>query len=192
MGIREKQKQQTYQKILEAIQDLVNEKDYEAITIREIAQRAGISVGAYYKHFKSKDDIIFNQIHKSYLNTQETIVPQLNKKTGIENLEIYLDRQYEILGEIEIPWLREVFRIYLYHKVDEILDQNSVNYKVILNILEQGQNDGSIRNDVYKEELAWSTLKCIIANFYSFCMQNGNFDLKKVMKKEVFDLVKTK
>ena len=192
MGIREEQKQQTYQKILEAIQDLVNEKDYEAITIREIAQRAGISVGAYYKHFKSKDDIIFNQIHKSYLNTQETIVPQLNKKTGIENLEIYLDRQYEILGEIEIPWLREVFRIYLYHKVDEILDQNSVNYKVILNILEQGQNDGSIRNDVYKEELAWSTLKCIIANFYSFCMQNGNFDLKKVMKKEVFDLVKTK
>ena len=192
MGIREKQKQQTYQKILEAIQDLVNEKDYEAITIREIAQRAGISVGAYYKHFKSKDDIIFNQIHKSYLNTQETIVPQLNKKTGIENLEIYLDRQYEILGEIEIPWLREVFRIYLYHKVDEILDQNSVNYKVILNILEQGQNDGSIRNDVYKEELAWSTLKCIIANFYSFCMQNGNFDLNKVMKKEVFDLVKAK
>ena len=192
MGIREEQKQQTYQKILEAIQDLVNEKDYEAITIREIAQRAGISVGAYYKHFKSKDDIIFNQIHKSYLNTQETIVPQLNKKTGIENLEIYLDRQYEILGEIEIPWLREVFRIYLYHKVDEILDQNSVNYKVILNILEQGQNDGSIRNDVYKEELAWSTLKCIIANFYSFCMQDGNFDLKNVMKREVFDLVKTK
>ncbi len=192
MGIREEQKQQTYQKILEAIQDLVNEKDYEAITIREIAQRAGISVGAYYKHFKSKDDIIFNQIHKSYFNTQETIVPQLNKKTGIENLEIYLDRQYEILGEIEIPWLREVFRIYLYHKVDEILDQNSVNYKVILNILEQGQNDGSIRNDVYKEELAWSTLKCIIANFYSFCMQNGNFDLNKVMKKEVFDLVKAK
>lgn len=192
MRVREEQKQQTYQKILEAIQKLVNDKDYESITIREIAKHAGISVGAYYKHFKSKDDIIYNQIHKSYLKTQETIVPQLNKKTGIENLEIYLDKQYEILGEIEIPWLREVFRVYLYHKVDEILDQNSINYTVILNIIEQGQKDGSIRHDLIKEELAWSTLKCIIANFYSYCMQNGNFDLKKVMKKEVVALVRAK
>lgn len=192
MGIREEQKQQTYQKILEAIQELVNEKDYEAITIREIAQHAGISVGTYYKHFKSKDDIIFNQIHKSYLKTQETIAPQLNKKTGIENLEIYLEKQYDILGEIEIPWLREVFRVYLYHKVDEILDQNNVNYQVILDIIEQGQKDGSIRQDVIKEELAWSALKCITANFYSYCMQDGNFDLKKVMKKEAIDLVRAK
>ena len=31
-----------------------------------------------------------------------------------------------------------------------------------------------------------------ITYFYSYCMQNGNFELKKVMKKEVISLVRAK
>lgn len=192
MGIREDKKQQTNQKILKAVRELVNEKNYDSITIREIAARAGISIGAYYKHFNSKDDIIFQQMDKSYLNTAQEIAPHLNKKSAIENINYYLERQYEILGEIEIPWLREVFRIYLYHKIDEILDKKSINYQVIFNIVQQGQKDGTIRQDITDESLAWMVLKSIIANFYCYCMQEGDFDLLTVMKQEVYDLVKGK
>lgn len=31
-----------------------------------------------------------------------------------------------------------------------------------------------------------------ITNFYSYCMRNGNFDLKEVIKKEVITLVRAK
>lgn len=192
MGIRDHHKQQTYNKILNAIHELVQEKDYDSITIREIAQKAGISVGSYYKYFQSKDDIIFQQMRKSFMFTQEDIAPQLNKTSGIENLKVYLEMQNELVTGSNIPWLREVFRLFLYHRLEVVLDQQSVNYKVIEKIVIQGQKDGTLRNDIASTELAWIILKMIIANYYSYCMQNGNFDLNQVMCQEIFDLVQAR
>ena len=61
MGIRDEQKKETYRKIHQAITELVKEKNYDSITIREICLKADISIGSYYKHFNSKDDIIVQQ-----------------------------------------------------------------------------------------------------------------------------------
>ena len=78
--IREAQKKQTQQKIKLAISQLVQEKSYESITIREICQRAGIAVGSYYNYYHSKDEIIFKAMEQSAEATREKIQPMLNKE----------------------------------------------------------------------------------------------------------------
>ena len=69
----DEQKKETLPKIHQAITELVKEKNYDSITIREICQKADISIGSYYKHFNSKDDIIVQQSMKSSLHTREEI-----------------------------------------------------------------------------------------------------------------------
>ena len=184
MGIRDEQKKETYRKIHQAITELVKEKNYDSITIREICQKADISIGSYYKHFNSKDDIIVQQSMKSSLHTREEIAPRLNRETGLANLEV----QNELLNGNDVEWLREIFRIYLYHRADTMPDKNSINYRVLKKVVSAGQKDGSIRNDIPADELAWIVLKMIIANYFCYCMQEGDFNLGEVMIKEILAL----
>jgi AcrR family transcriptional regulator len=48
----------TRRRIMQAGLGLLQEKDFHQATMREIAKRAGVALGATYYYFKSKDDIV--------------------------------------------------------------------------------------------------------------------------------------
>ncbi|MBQ3339392.1 MAG: helix-turn-helix transcriptional regulator [Atopobiaceae bacterium] len=45
-------------RLTEALLELMAEKPYEDITIRELADRAEVARVSFYRHFKSKDDVL--------------------------------------------------------------------------------------------------------------------------------------
>lgn len=55
---RERQKAQTRNRVLEAARLLFSEQGYEAVTIRMIADEAGIAVGSVFTTFHSKSDVL--------------------------------------------------------------------------------------------------------------------------------------
>src|SRR5262247_3569648 len=55
--IRQKRSQITYDALIETCFDLLKEKDFDEISIAELAQKAGYSVGAFYARFRSKDEL---------------------------------------------------------------------------------------------------------------------------------------
>lgn len=52
------QSQETYRKILEAARDLFADHGYEATGVALICQEAGVSKGAFYHHFPSKQAVL--------------------------------------------------------------------------------------------------------------------------------------
>jgi AcrR family transcriptional regulator len=58
LGVREARKEATRLRVLDAARDLFEEVGYEAATIREIARRAGVSVGSVFTGFASKSDVL--------------------------------------------------------------------------------------------------------------------------------------
>lgn len=59
-------------KILDALQLLLEKKEMKSISISEIAQTAGIGKGSIYYYFESKNDILEALIRRSYQETMET------------------------------------------------------------------------------------------------------------------------
>lgn len=53
-------------RIIDAALSLINEKGYDNVSVNEITNRAGVSKGAFYIHFKSKEDLIEQQITLFY------------------------------------------------------------------------------------------------------------------------------
>ncbi len=49
----------------EAMEQLLKEKPYNKITVRDIAQRVGISTVTFYKHFNSKSDVYYWRVYES-------------------------------------------------------------------------------------------------------------------------------
>jgi len=76
----------TKEKIVFSLIELMHEKKFETITIKEISQKAGIYRSTYYRNFQSKEDIIkyklstiMNEYLEKYLKEEEKTKKQYFK-----------------------------------------------------------------------------------------------------------------
>lgn len=65
MGLREKKKLRTKRAILGSAHRLLDTKDYNDVTMEEIAEASDIAVGTLYNYFKSKADLLLALILES-------------------------------------------------------------------------------------------------------------------------------
>ncbi|WP_075719937.1 TetR/AcrR family transcriptional regulator [Roseburia sp. 499] len=70
-----------YDKILDALQELLETKDMDSISVSEIAKTAGIGKGSIYYYFSSKDAILEALIERNYekpIATAKSLASQTN------------------------------------------------------------------------------------------------------------------
>ncbi|HFH9922035.1 TPA: TetR/AcrR family transcriptional regulator, partial [Streptococcus suis] len=63
--------------IQEALLQLTQQKEYEKITITDIAKRAGVTRISFYRNFKSKDDILKQALERAFSVYQDTYGTEL-------------------------------------------------------------------------------------------------------------------
>jgi AcrR family transcriptional regulator len=84
-GVRQSQKAATRQRVLCAARDLFASQGYEASTVRQIADRAGVSVGSVFTSFASKGEIL-SEVMKERLDGLyaefDRVVPHLRGSTA--------------------------------------------------------------------------------------------------------------
>ena len=56
LGIKQSRSQKTYDALIKTAFRLLKKRDFDAITVAELSQSAGYSVGAFYARFRSKDE----------------------------------------------------------------------------------------------------------------------------------------
>ncbi len=71
-----------YDKILDALQTLLESQNLQTITVSDIAQAAGIGKGSIYYYFSSKDSIFEALVERNYKKPLDT-AKDLAKKTDI-------------------------------------------------------------------------------------------------------------
>lgn len=73
-----------YSKILDALQELTEDRDIESISVSEIAQKAGIGKGSIYYYFPSKDAILDALVERNYEKPLET-AKELAERTQVSS-----------------------------------------------------------------------------------------------------------
>jgi AcrR family transcriptional regulator len=84
-GVREARKQATRRRVLDAARELFEEVGYETATIREIAGRAGVSVGSVFTGFCSKAHILSEVMQERLADLYgdlERVAPHLRGSTA--------------------------------------------------------------------------------------------------------------
>ena len=84
----------------EALICLLNEKDYEYITVKEICKKAGVNRSTFYLHYESMDDLLeetLEYVNKKFLDYFEDtsdFITNINMSSK-ENLYLINDKYYK-------------------------------------------------------------------------------------------------
>ena len=161
---RNKYPQRTVEKILEVSLALFNEKGYEKTTIQDIVNALGMSKGAIYHHFKSKDEIIEALSERCYHNdTQMELLRNASDKTGIEKLRAIIYRQIQNEEKKQIDTIS--INLWKNPKIfmSGMAENLSVNSQIVERILDEGMADGSIRQ---QDPLCAAQVLMLLLNYW--------------------------
>ena len=96
-SLKEKQRQERANLILQAAEDVFMEKGYYDASMDEIAARVGIAKGTVYLHFPGKQDLVFALFEREMERFLSTVIqnatPSLSARTRLEGIlyHVYKD-----------------------------------------------------------------------------------------------------
>jgi AcrR family transcriptional regulator len=91
-----KKSEETRTRILDAALALFGERGFERATMREIAQSAGMAVGAAYYYFDSKDAIVLAFYERAQAEMSRGIAESLDRAKSLEaRLRAVIERKFE-------------------------------------------------------------------------------------------------
>ena len=61
-GRREQNRQRTHRALIEAAAKLFRERDFESVTVRDIAEAAGVGERTFFRYFPSKESLVLQQV----------------------------------------------------------------------------------------------------------------------------------
>lgn len=185
---RNKHPEETVNLILDVAFRLFMEKGYEHTSIQDIIDHlGGLSKGAIYHHFKSKEDILVAVTERM---TQESnrMLARIRDRTGLSGR----DKLKMIFKEsISRPVQNDIFTVapdfhnnpkLLFSLLHDTIEEAAPNY--IEPIIEQGIADGSIKTD-YPKQLA--ELILLAANVWMNPMIFGSTEEESCKKFLIFD-----
>lgn len=164
---RNKHPEETVNLILDVAYRLFMEKGYEHTSIQDIIDHlGGLSKGAIYHHFKSKEDILIAVTDRMTAESNQLLadIRDRSDMNGKEKLKLIFK------SSISRPVQDEIFTVapdfhnnprLLFSLLHDTVDEAAPNY--ILPIIRQGISDGSIQTD-YPEQL--SELILLAANVW--------------------------
>jgi AcrR family transcriptional regulator len=77
--------EETGKRILDSALELFRQQGFDAATMRDIAQKAGVATGAAYYYYPSKDAIVTDFYQRSNAEMQPQIEAALEHANGLEN-----------------------------------------------------------------------------------------------------------
>lgn len=164
---RNKHPEETVNLILDVAFRLFMEKGYEHTSIQDIIDHlGGLSKGAIYHHFKSKEDLLVavTDAMTSESNRMLTVIRDRTDLTGKEKLKTIFKESINRSVQDEIFMVAPDFHRnpkLLFSLMHDTIDNVAPNY--ILPIIKQGIADGSLETD-YPEQLA--ELILLVANVW--------------------------
>lgn len=102
---RKEQSQRTEAAILNAALTLMREKGFEAVTVRDICKRAGITTGAFYHHFRSKEELFskgfapLDQYMEQVLEREEETDPVQRLKCILYHYAAFIENCGELAAQ---------------------------------------------------------------------------------------------
>ncbi|MEA4872658.1 MAG: TetR/AcrR family transcriptional regulator [Synergistaceae bacterium] len=175
----------TRQMIHQSATRLFAEHGFENVTVEEIAAGAGVSVGAFYHHFKGKEEIFtifYKTLDEHYVRYYEDVIcsHDFTLLRATEKLEKFMLYTIEISASQGADYLR-IF--YPYMLRDPELSNSMINMEraifiIVGEIVDEGEKKGEFIKGLNSTQIACDLVKIARGCLVYWCMNNGREDIR--------------
>ena len=166
-------------RIISAAWKLFYEQGYEDTTVADIVFESETSKGSFYHYFDGKDALLGTLAYvfdEKYDQLKETMDPTLD---AIDKL-IYLNHELFAMidGGISMDLLTRLLSTQLLARGEKhLLDRNRTYFKLLRQIIDEGQKAGQLRGDLSVNEILKAYALWERALMYDWCLSVGEYSL---------------
>lgn len=166
-------------RIISAAWKLFYEQGYEDTTVEDIVFESETSKGSFYHYFDGKDALLgtlANVFDEKYEELMGVMDPSLN---AMEKL-IYLNHELFAMidGGVSMDLLARLLSTQLLARGEKhLLDRNRTYFKLLRQIISEGQKAGQLRTDKTANEILKVYALWERALLYDWCLSNGEYSL---------------
>ncbi len=175
----------TKKKLYEIAEKLFKEYDFEAISVGDITDEAGITKGAFYVHFESKDALIAQLIAdhaaRADMEYKEFLEKLPSDMLASEKLLALAEKIADVLiSIISYENMKKIYQMLLAKTVDTeaVKGYDRELYALIHSILSRGVQRGEFKADMSLDILSRHFVMAIRGASYEWCVRYPDFDLK--------------
>ena len=168
-------------KIQSAALTLFNREGFENVSVEEIAQTVGCSVGNIYHYFKSKDELaiqVTQMVDEAYTALEEEYLTD-RETSGREKLLDFVGRSLEISASDEM--LYKAFIHGLRYPEQAVLQKNDkrVYYRLLRELVDLCQEEGSIHSSYDPDCLVEDLVVLHRGTLFEWRIYQEGFDIAK-------------
>lgn len=183
-----KKTQETHDRLLDAAENVFNDKGVSSTTLNDIAEAAGVTRGAIYWHFRNKTDLFNAMINRVRLPIRD-MIEEIADETTEDPLGRLSETTAFLMKQIvDDPHYRKVMNI-LFHKCEYTEAASDIRQyhqdwvtrgrSTVIRVLENARQKGQLPEDV-DVNLAGLTLHVVFNGLLnSWLLMPGGFDLVK-------------
>jgi len=177
---------ETKKKIYASADRLFRKHGFDKVSVDSIVEMAGVSKGAFYVHFGSKNALItalsvdfvqqLDLDYKSYLESfpadttaSDILIALVGKIADVITLTVGYDVM-KVIYEVQIT--KTV-------NTEAVLGYNRDLYKIFNNIINQGVQQGEFKTELTVDTITKHLIMAIRGLTYEWCIRYPNFNLKE-------------
>lgn len=181
---RKEQAAETKQLLFHTALKLLDEKEFDKITIRDIVAAAGVSIGTFYNYYNTKLDVYY----ETYIIADEYFETVVKKDLAgcqepVEKLLYFFDAYARYSSEVTSLKLTRI----LYNSANKCFDRSSDTgmFPLLASILEEGMGRGIFRTQKTAPELGQFLMISVRGQVYHWCTNDGSYNLRQAVEEHI-------
>ena len=176
---------ETKAKIFRAANHILQKHGYEALSIKNICEEAGVSNGSFYHHFKTKDDLL-----SYYIEEQPNINPDLldvpKSADEVKSAIVYVYLNYvHYCQELGVEFMANYYTPKNQSLNPLIRTERPYPIVTVHNYLQKCIGAGIISPNQDIEDITTDIRMIVIGNVFEWCLKEGNADFEGNMKRSL-------
>ena len=168
-----------------AANPILQKHGYEALSIKNICEEAGVSNGSFYHHFKTKDDLL-----SYYIEEQPNINPDLldvpKSAEEVKSAIVYVYLNYvHYCQELGVEFMANYYTPKNQSLNPLIRTERPYPIVTVHNYLQKCIGAGIISPNQDIEDITTDIRMIVIGNVFEWCLKEGNADFEGNMKRSL-------
>ncbi len=166
----------TKEKIISAAQQLSMQNGFNSLTVKEVCDAAGVSVGSFYNCFGSFSEMLAEADNNPDRMFAVQTMDDLDGVTAKERLYSFTKHYCKLNTDTGVA---DLSLLMTPNVKNTQYSRHKPMFDIVTNVFRAGQEQGEFTSDFTAEQMCDMMFVIMRGVAYDWCMQGGSFDLQE-------------